>query len=406
MAFDIPAMIHGSKPQVAPFKKVDYGAEQLKAINENIAAFPEFSQLGTLYQDFLLSGIENLIPNYADILKEGGMTTDQMYQAASPLLQGQIPQDVQDQVYRSGAFQSLLASGGESGMHQLQARDLGLTSLNLINQGAQLAGQAGNAAQRFQQMAMATELNPAAFMISPQQQAQLTWANNIMKQLVQQERYNVAAAPDPAAAGIAGTLMNLVGAYVGHGMGGGGGSPSSFSSFGQFDQSGVSGTDVGTVTFGGQRGGVVPTQRFQGGGQAGGGQFIPPYSTTGIPGLDASFMNALAGMGNLNLGGGAPMNFPMPSGLQQLISQMATGGGAGYAFPQNMFAQPQAPASTNIYQDIYGPFSGSAEDPSLTGFDPYGGSIQMPSLGTGAEGISPNPFGGAPTQFNLSPYGG
>lgn len=56
----------------------------------------------------------------------------------SALLSGQIPQDVMDQITRSSAYQSLAGGfGPASGMgHSLTARDLGLTSLNLQNQGA------------------------------------------------------------------------------------------------------------------------------------------------------------------------------------------------------------------------------------------------------------------------------
>lgn len=52
------------------------------------------------------------------------------------LLQGNIPQDVSDQLQRSAAARSLGGGYGGSGMHRnLVARDLGLTSLNLKDKG-------------------------------------------------------------------------------------------------------------------------------------------------------------------------------------------------------------------------------------------------------------------------------
>jgi hypothetical protein len=72
-----------------------------------------------------------------------------------------------------------------------------------------------------------------------------------MKQATQQFGYNVAALPNPAAAGISGTIMNLLGAYLGHGMGGGGGSitPSYSSIMGGGGVQG--GTNLAGMNFGG-----------------------------------------------------------------------------------------------------------------------------------------------------------
>jgi hypothetical protein len=57
---------------------------------------------------------------------------------AQSLLQGNIPQDVQDQIQRTTAYTSLAAGGAGSGSAaSLTARDLGLTSLNLQQTGYQ-----------------------------------------------------------------------------------------------------------------------------------------------------------------------------------------------------------------------------------------------------------------------------
>ncbi len=214
--------VFGSKPAVAPYTPTDFSAEQTKALTENIGAFPDITQLGDLYQQYMLGGLNAQIPGFSNILASGGKTTQEMLDAAAPLLRGEIPQDVQDQVQRSTAYQSLMSGTAGSGMSRaLTARDLGLTSLGLEQQGAQLATEGGNAAQRWAGLAEGTMLNPSSMLITPQQQAALTMQNNLYKQSTQQYANNVAASPDPVAKGISDTIMSLVGAYLGHGMGGG-----------------------------------------------------------------------------------------------------------------------------------------------------------------------------------------
>lgn len=218
-------LVFGQKPEVAPYVPTDLSAEQLKAITENISAFPEIQQLGGLYEQYMLDSFNEAIPGFSNILASGGKVTQEMLDQAGTMLQGKIPPDVQEAIFR-GAAQSGLSSGtlfGPMGA-SIAPRDLGLTSLNLIGQGAQLAGEAGNAAQRWAGLASGLIMSPSGMMVTPQEQAQLTMQNNLMRQATKQLQYNIAAAPDPAAAGISGTLMNLLGAYLGKGMGGGKGS--------------------------------------------------------------------------------------------------------------------------------------------------------------------------------------
>src|SRR5205823_3488826 len=133
------------------------------------------------------------------------------------------------QIQRSTAYQSLSAGTAGSPLSRgLTARDLGLTSLNLINQGSNLQGQAGNAFQRWTGIAGQTNMNPSAFLVSPTQGAEWQRQENIYQQQTKQRRYNVAAEPDPVAKGVSDTLINLLGAYLGKGMGGGGGTASQY----------------------------------------------------------------------------------------------------------------------------------------------------------------------------------
>lgn len=94
------------------------------------------------WQQMLFGTSPTLQANYA-----------QFGQNTQSLLNGQIPADVQAQIQNSTAFQALQGGYGGSGMaHALTARDLGLTSLQLQQQGGQQLGQ---------QQQLAQQLNPS-----------------------------------------------------------------------------------------------------------------------------------------------------------------------------------------------------------------------------------------------------
>src|SRR5438105_4552309 len=108
-AYDtILGSVFGEKPQVAKYKPTEFTVEQPKAIQENVAAFPDITKLGDLYQQYMLADLNRTIPGFSDILASGGKTTQEMLDAAAPLLRGEIPQEVQDQVYRYSAYKSLM----------------------------------------------------------------------------------------------------------------------------------------------------------------------------------------------------------------------------------------------------------------------------------------------------------
>lgn len=223
-ALDFLSPITGSKPQIADYEPIDLSEEQLKAITANIENFPQFEQLGNLYQQFMLSQYESAIPGFRDILAMGGETTKQMLGVSKEYLAGEIPKDVQEAVQRSSAFQSLMGGTAGSGMSRaLTARDFGLTSMNLIQQGAGLAGQAGNAAQRWASLAQAG--GPQGILVSTEQQKNLDMQQALIKQATQQTKYNVAAAPDPGWKHLSDIVYGLTAAYLGGGRGGGGGLP-------------------------------------------------------------------------------------------------------------------------------------------------------------------------------------
>lgn len=243
---NIPVLseVFGSTPNIIPYTPTILKDEQLKALKADLDAMPFIKSLGGQYYDYMLGLMNRSIPGFSDILAQGGDLTKSLQSLSAEELAGQIPQDVVDQVTRSSAFQNLGSGllGGPMGDANT-ARNLGLTSLDIQDLGIK-TGQAGqNAAQTWASIASSLNMNPASFFISPQEQAAMTMQNNLYKQQTQQRAENQAAAPNPVAKGISDTIINLIGAYLGAGKGGGGGgiAPNYFASSAQ---GGPSGSDV------------------------------------------------------------------------------------------------------------------------------------------------------------------
>ncbi len=201
--------------------KTKVGEVQREAIKGNIEAFPDIGKLGDLYSKDDLARIEQLLPGYGENLSAGSATTQALLSEALPYLHGEIPQDVQDQIQRSSAYQAL--SGGYAGSpmaRALTARDLGLTSLDLQSRGAQMAGQGANTMQAWDAIARRGMLNPASMLVTPGQAISVDQQNRINMYNALQNSYNIQAQPHP----LHGIIMGLTEAYLGS-MGGGMGGP-------------------------------------------------------------------------------------------------------------------------------------------------------------------------------------
>jgi len=228
--------IFGSKPKVPKAPVVPLQPTLSEAVQANIKNFPEISNLANLYSSEELQQLDKIVPGYSQTLQQGAGDTSQMFTQANSLLQGEIPQDVQDAVQRSSAYQAL--RGGFAGSPMagaLTARDLGRTSLDLISQGAGLASQGANTMQVWDQLARRDMLDPGSMFATPGQALQLGEENAVNKYNRNQYAANVAAAPNPVAKGISDIVETLTAAYLGSmggGMGGGagkiGGSSSNF----------------------------------------------------------------------------------------------------------------------------------------------------------------------------------
>lgn len=125
--------VTGKKPKVPAFRPIDSTVEQGRAIAGNITNFEDARKLvemtNNLNSEQLTTMLRKAIPGYDSIVAKAS-------QNVSSLLSGEIPADVQAKINRTAAGRALAGGFGGSGLaRNLEARDLGLTSLNLTTQG-------------------------------------------------------------------------------------------------------------------------------------------------------------------------------------------------------------------------------------------------------------------------------
>jgi hypothetical protein len=215
---------YGSKPKVAMWKPVSPQTSQSQSLLGNLSNFGDITKLGQQYTDYMTQQQNALLPGYSANLAKGESDTGQLLGDASSMLSGDLPPDVIAQIQRSDAFGAM--SGGYAGSemsHNLTARDLGLNSLQMMQQGASMLGQGGNSAQQWASLAGQDIMNPASQFVTPQQQQAADLQNQLLKLQTLQNKFNVAAAPDPMLSG----AMNAAGTLFGSSGGGGGGGGSS-----------------------------------------------------------------------------------------------------------------------------------------------------------------------------------
>lgn len=211
------------KVKTPEYPLVDFGAEQIGAIQNNIAALPGLTRLASRVNELsaseLLKGLERMFPGYSSILAKGTETLQSQ-------MRGEIPEDVQRAIGRTTAERA--RAGGYAGSQfadALEARDLGLTSLGIINQSL-------NTAERWMAQAASRtpQFNFTSMFITPQQRIATRvgeYANKWQRDFVKAQ---IDALPEPweqALINLADNIeeigQSVLSAYAGGGMGGGGG---------------------------------------------------------------------------------------------------------------------------------------------------------------------------------------
>ena len=231
----------GKKPKIPGWPS--FQESQQRAITGNIAAFQPASELAEMTNQFnqeqLLQQLRAAMPGYDTMVSRAGRNI-------SSQLAGEIPADVAMQVNRKAAAASLSGGYGTGGMaRNLEARDLGLTSYGIAQQGLNSAMQWIANSRQYR---TPETMDITSMFITPQQQGE--WdVNKWQRDLL---AAGVAAMPDPRRAAIGGAMMNYGGykmssAFSGGGGGGGGG----MMDFGSMFGGGGGGGGGGGMSFGG-----------------------------------------------------------------------------------------------------------------------------------------------------------
>jgi len=202
----------GSKPKIPELKPINFEQEQQKAIQQNIASLEPATELArkttAAEQTQLEEQLRRAIPGYDQIVQQASKNI-------GSALRGELPTDVAAQIQRSTAGRALAGGFGRA----LTARDLGLTSLQLQNQGL---AQAQNFIQQQRAYGMTQPFSVSSMFITPaqrvgvlQNQQQAMYSRNLAAA-------QAAAMPDPTLAAIGGALSQAGsfagGAYMQRGL--------------------------------------------------------------------------------------------------------------------------------------------------------------------------------------------
>ena len=196
---------HSAKSRVIPeFKPINVGEVQKQTIAGNIAAIPQASQLASAINLFNRSeatkSLEASTPGATDVLKKG---TEQL----AAFIRGEIPKDVSDQVAQQSAERALGGGFGGSGAAKaLTARDLGLTSLNLVQQGLSTAEQWLSGAQQLTQPGGYFDVS--GMLVTPGQGLQIATEERNAQFQRDLLKAQVDAAPDPFMAALGQAFIN------------------------------------------------------------------------------------------------------------------------------------------------------------------------------------------------------
>jgi hypothetical protein len=199
----------GRKPKIPELKPINFEAEQRQAIQQNIASLESATDLAQrttqAEQTQLEAQLRRAIPGY-----------DQLVQQASKnigaALAGEISPEVSAQVQRSTAGRALMGGyAGTGAGRALTARDLGLTSMQLQNQGL---AQAQNFIQQQRTFGMVQPFSVSSMFITPAQRIGAIQEQQARQYGRDVTAAQVAAAPSPFQQSV-GTALSNVGNIAG-----------------------------------------------------------------------------------------------------------------------------------------------------------------------------------------------
>jgi len=204
----------GSKPKVPAFKPIDFAAEQKQAIQQNIGSLESATELATkttaAEQSQLEAQLRRAIPGYDQLIQQAGKNI-------GSALRGEVSQDVASQLQRSSAGRALSGGygAGSGAGRNLAARDFGLTSMQIQNQGL---AQAQNFIQQQRTFGMAQPFSISSMFITPGQRIGAMQQQNQQQYGRDLQAAQVAAMPDPTMAAFGSAISTAGGMYGGASM--------------------------------------------------------------------------------------------------------------------------------------------------------------------------------------------
>lgn len=249
--------------------------------------------------------------------------TTQISTLVNQLLQGAVPADVQAQVQRQGAEQAMAVGlpGTSEMARNLQARDFGLTTMELMQQGAAYTPglvELSNflSPQQTQNYLFSTGQLRGEDLKQAQDQANVANQNAI-------NRYNYDVAKAQSSGGLFGTIGGALGGIAGFALGG------------------PAGAGIGSAL-----GGSI-------GSFASGGGFAPTSGAGAFGGLIGNAGSAIFGQGFSGLAGGGGL-----SGMSQSVSPTAFSSlGQAYTMPTSTYFSPSSPSVMNPLNNFLVPQS-------------------------------------------------
>lgn len=219
---DLVKLGFGGPPDLLPWQDINAQEQQRTAIAGNLSALPQATDLAGRVNTFNQAEIQRMLelalPGYSKMRDRGS-------DIVNDFMKGVIPGDVSNAVMRNAAARSLYGGFGGSGMSRnLTARDLGLTSLDLMTRGL-------DSAQRWISLArtLAPTMDVTSMFLTPQQQIAFSTSERDKKLSYQNMKQQFEYAVDPmrAVENDVAQIGDMVGtalmAYMGGGLTGIGG---------------------------------------------------------------------------------------------------------------------------------------------------------------------------------------
>lgn len=214
---------YGRKPEIPRLPGIDPSRIQAETIAANKDQLPQLEAIGQQVNQFNLNQQLGMLQQALNVVAPGQLQKAQGI--VNSQLAGEVPADVAMQVQRRSAAQALLGGyGGGSGIgRNLSARDFGLTSMGIQQQGMANFGALASLAPKPQMFDI------TSMFFTPQQRLQSAFAERseqFQRNLLAEQ---VAAAPDPATAALGKEIDRFFNTAASYGMamaggaGGGGG---------------------------------------------------------------------------------------------------------------------------------------------------------------------------------------